>query len=54
MLYASSQRVGTFLETLARYRTDPALVAAFQEIADDEEDADRYPTIPPGVVPTLV
>lgn len=51
MLYASSQRVGTFLETLARYRTDPALVAAFQEIADDDHEAARYPTIPPGVVP---
>jgi hypothetical protein len=48
VLYAS---VGPFLETLARYRTDPALVAALKEIADDEEDADRYPTIPPGVMP---
>ena len=28
VLYASSPRVGAFLETLARYRTDPALVAA--------------------------
>ena len=51
VLYASSQRVGPFLETLARYRTDPALVAALEEIADDDQDAGRYPTIPPGVVP---
>jgi hypothetical protein len=51
VLYASSERVSTFLETLARYRTDPALVAAFQEMADDDQEADRYPTIPPGVVP---
>ena len=50
VLYTSSPRVGAFLETLARYRTDPALVAAFQEIASDEED-DASPTIPPGVVP---
>ena len=35
MLYASSPRVGAFLETLARYRTDPALVAAYEEIADE-------------------
>jgi hypothetical protein len=27
VLYASSPRVGAFLETLARYRTDPAIVA---------------------------
>jgi hypothetical protein len=51
VLYASSQRVGTFLETLARYRTDPAIVAAYEEITSEEEDADQYPTIPPGVVP---
>jgi len=51
VLYASSQRVGPFLETLARYRTDPALVAALEEIADDDQDAGRYPTIAPGVVP---
>ena len=51
VLYASSERVGPFLETLARYRTDPALVAAFEEIVDDDQDADRYPTIAPGVVP---
>ena len=51
VLYASSPRVGAFLETLARYRTDPALVAAFEEIVGDDEDGERYPTIPPGVVP---
>jgi len=51
VLYASSQRVGPFLETLARYRTDPALVATLEEIVGEEGDADRYPTIPPGVVP---
>lgn len=52
VLYASSQRVGPFLETLARYRTDPAIVAAYEEIAtDDDGDAERYPTIPPGIVP---
>jgi RES domain len=33
VLYASSQRVGPFLETLARYRTDPAL-----RLGDDIEN----------------
>jgi hypothetical protein len=51
VLYASSQRVGTFLETLARYRSDPAIVAAYEEIASEEDDLERYPTISPGVVP---
>lgn len=51
MLYASSQRTGAFIETLARYRTDPAIVAAYEEIAMDPEDVDRHPTIPPGLVP---
>jgi hypothetical protein len=36
VLYASSQRVGTFLEALARYRPDPALVAALDEIDDGD------------------
>jgi hypothetical protein len=43
--------VGTFLETLARYRTDPAIVAAYEEIASEQEDLEQYPTIAPGVVP---
>ncbi|HET7049395.1 MAG TPA: hypothetical protein VFI54_14125 [Solirubrobacteraceae bacterium] len=51
VLYASSPRVGAFLETLARYRTDPAIAAEYDAIAIEPEDADRYPTIPPGVVP---
>lgn len=51
VLYACSQRVGAFIETLARYRTDPSLVAAYEEIVVDPEDADGFPTIPPGVVP---
>jgi hypothetical protein len=51
VLYATSQRAGAFVETLARYRTDPALVAEYEEMAIEPEDADRYPTIGPGVVP---
>ena len=51
VLYASSPRVGAFLETLARYRTDPAIAAEYDEIAIEPEDAERYPTIAPGVVP---
>jgi hypothetical protein len=52
VLYASSQRVGAFLETLARYRTDPALVAEYAQIAIEPEDEELYPTIPPGIVPS--
>lgn len=49
VLYASSLRVGAFVEVLARYRTDPALVAEYAEISDD--GGDDHPTIPPGIVP---
>lgn len=45
------QRVGAFIETLARYRTDPAVVAEYAHIVVDDEDQDDFPTIPPGVVP---
>jgi hypothetical protein len=51
VLYATSQRVGAFVETLARYRTDPAIVAEYERMAIEPQDADRYPTIAPGVVP---
>jgi hypothetical protein len=51
VLYASSPRVGAFIETLARYRTDPAIVAAYEEITVDPEDQEARPTIPPGIVP---
>ena len=45
VLYASSVRLGCFLETLARYRPDMALYAELQEIAGEND------FIPPGVVP---
>jgi hypothetical protein len=51
VLYACSQRVGAFIETLARYRTDPAILAAYAHIEVEPEDADAFPTIAPGVVP---
>jgi hypothetical protein len=50
VLYASSPRLGAFLETLARYRPDPGLIAAYAEIAGDERD-EAFPTIAPGLVP---
>lgn len=46
-LYASSDRLGAFLETLAWYRPDPAIVAT--KIDGDARDLD-YPTSPPGVL----
>jgi hypothetical protein len=48
VLYASSERLGPFLETLARFRRDPAIAAS--EIAGDPRDAD-FPTMSAGVVP---
>ena len=49
VLYASSERIGTLLETLARFRPDPSILA--ESIASDPAD-DRYPTNLPGVVST--
>jgi hypothetical protein len=45
VLYASSQRLGCFLETLARFRPDPALMAELAEIAGEND------FLPPGTVP---
>jgi hypothetical protein len=51
VLYATSERVGAFVETLARYRADPAIVAEYAEMVIEPEDSERYPTIAPAVVP---
>ena len=48
VLYASSQRLGPFLETLARFRPDPSIASA--EIVGDPRDRE-FPTAPPGRVP---
>jgi hypothetical protein len=48
VLYASSEREATFRESLARYRADPAIVAAEISTAGDE---DAPATIPAGVIP---
>jgi hypothetical protein len=45
VLYASSARLGCFLETLARYRPDLTLYAELQEITGEND------FIPPGTVP---
>jgi len=45
VLYASSQRLGCFLETLARFRIDLKLAA---ELAEIQGDADH---LPQGEVP---
>lgn len=50
VLYASTQRRGCFLETLARFRPDPALVAELAGIAEDPRDK-RHVTAPAGAVP---
>lgn len=48
VLYACSQRVGCFLETLARFRPDPAVIAGLAEIEGEEGEP---ATGPPGRVP---
>lgn len=45
VLYASSLRLGCFLETLARYRPDVALYAELREIAGEDD------FVPVGIVP---
>jgi len=46
VLYASSARLGCFLETLARYRPDVALLADLQNITGDDD------FVFPGIVPS--
>lgn len=48
VLYASSERLAPFLETLARFRADPAITSV--EIAEDPRDED-FPSLSPGTVP---
>lgn len=48
VLYASSQRLGTFLETLARFRPDPAILAEPIEAGPADN---LYATNQPGTVP---
>jgi len=45
VLYASSVRLGCFLETLARYRPDIALYVELHGIAGEDD------FVPPGIVP---
>jgi hypothetical protein len=47
VLYASSQRISCFIETLPRLRPDPELFAELGEI-EGEDDFN-----PPGVVPLV-
>ena len=49
VLYASGQRRGAFVETLARFRPDPAVLAALSEIEDADDDRSVGTTA--GVVP---
>jgi len=36
VIYAASDRVAAFAETIARFRPSPAVIAALQDINDDE------------------
>ena len=48
VLYASSQRLGAFVEVLARFRPDPAVVAGLAEVQGEE---DPHEGLPPGSLP---
>jgi hypothetical protein len=48
VMYACSQRLGTFVETLARFRPDPAVVEGLDAIAEDSPSA---AVLRPGEVP---
>jgi hypothetical protein len=43
VLYACSERVGCFLETLARFRPDPAVIAGLAEIESEEGEPQTGP-----------
>ena len=43
VLYASSQRIGTFLETLARFRPDLEVLAELEQIEGDDEPSPAVP-----------
>jgi hypothetical protein len=49
VLYASSQRVATFVECLAYFRPDPAIMAAYDHIEGCDDDSAEPTTY--GVVP---
>jgi hypothetical protein len=48
VIYASGQRLGAFLETLAQFQPDPSVIAEYQTIEVLEGDEE---TAPPGTVP---
>lgn len=49
VLYASSERVGTFLETLARFRPDPEVVAELRKIVGQRDDVHNWALFEPHV-----
>ncbi len=49
VLYACSQRLGTFIETLSRFRPDPAVQAGLDEIEEDDDSSAG--ALRPGEVP---
>lgn len=50
-VYAGHDLLACLLEVLARFRPDPLLGEDLAAIAEDDEDAEGYPTQSPGVVP---
>jgi hypothetical protein len=48
MLYACTQRLGALIETLARFRPDPEVIAGLAAIDGEDDET----VLPPGHVPT--
>lgn len=49
-MYVAESLLGCLLEVLAHARKEAYMAAALDEIEEDEEDADQFPTIRPGYV----
>lgn len=50
-IYAGSTLLACLLEVLAAFRADPHLDEDLRHIAEDPDDAERYPSATPGAVP---
>jgi hypothetical protein len=49
-IYGGTSAIACYFEVLAPFRPDPAL-ATDMDVIDSDDDADAFPTIPPGQLP---
>lgn len=48
VVYAATERLSAFVETLSRFRPDPAVTAELEKIEGDDADPDPAPGVVPG------